>query len=207
MGQHTRLTAAAEAHRWPRDWFAAQFAKAQPLLTAQQLRERVLAANCRLVGTLHLLIQVRSWTGPCGVGFTSRSASWPEQSLGNMCLSKARKEGTLLVHGEGSTLGACASNPARLEGSKTLWSEVGGGLRSLLRAGARRLPERRGVPPRCRWRCISYTRPASWRISFIRGQQLRSPSWLSQRVGHRRALARMHPQCLHRMTCASVGRT
>jgi len=83
VGQHTRLTAAAEAHRWPRDWFAAQFAKAQPLLTAQQLRERVLAANCRLVGTLHLLIQVRSWTGSCGD--TSRSASRPGQSLEKTC--------------------------------------------------------------------------------------------------------------------------
>ncbi|KAK9836151.1 hypothetical protein WJX81_005054 [Elliptochloris bilobata] len=44
--------------RWPRDWFLQKFAKANPLLTAKQLRERVLAANSRLVGTLHLIIQV-----------------------------------------------------------------------------------------------------------------------------------------------------
>ena len=44
-------------NRFPRDWFLAKFAKANPLLTAKQLREKVLAANSRLVGTLHLIIQ------------------------------------------------------------------------------------------------------------------------------------------------------
>ena len=37
-----------------------KFRQAAPHLTTRQLREKVLAANCRLVGTLHLAIQVRA---------------------------------------------------------------------------------------------------------------------------------------------------
>ena len=61
----------AETTRWgnrfPRDWFLAKFAKANPLLNAKQLREKVLAANSRLVGTLHLIIQASvlvMWEAP-----------------------------------------------------------------------------------------------------------------------------------------------
>ena len=52
-----RLRPLDGVNRFPRDWFLAKFAKANPLLTAKQLREKVLAANSRLVGTLHLIIQ------------------------------------------------------------------------------------------------------------------------------------------------------
>ena len=37
-----------------------KFRQAAPHLSAHQLREKVLAANCRLVGLLHLIVQVRS---------------------------------------------------------------------------------------------------------------------------------------------------
>lgn len=54
-------------NRFLRDWFLAKFAKANPLLNAKQLREKVLAANSRLVGTLHLIIQASvlvMWEAP-----------------------------------------------------------------------------------------------------------------------------------------------
>lgn len=69
----------ARSRRWPRDWFIEKFRQAAPQLTARQLREKVLAANCRLVGMAHLAVQARrrgSHPEPCAQNPAQRHAVW-----------------------------------------------------------------------------------------------------------------------------------
>ena len=58
QGLHSELRW-GRSRRWPRDWFIKKFRQAAPHLTTHQLREKVLAANCRLVGMAHLAVQAR----------------------------------------------------------------------------------------------------------------------------------------------------